>query len=265
MTEQIIMGRALTAPTLIAPPASLLDTADVRTGQPWISLTGLWESVNCQTVNSAYVDGCVVPGTPSGAKTADPVDYVDGFRFAAYKGTTCKMIDLNAIQKLNTDAFLANESTFVEAVLGQAIIDDAGTTDLTPTGGAVTPKEGLAILEGHAGLHYAGVPTVHASTQIVSLLDSDGATINEVGSEFRTRTGSKLVNGNGYYGIDMDTPDLAAGEAWLFATGEVVLTRAEAVDEKQINTTTNDVTALAERLYVAGWDCYSAAVKVKVF
>ncbi|SCG15516.1 hypothetical protein GA0070610_1750 [Micromonospora echinofusca] len=59
----------------------------------------------------------------------------------------------------------------------------------------------------------------------------------------------------------------AAGEAWLYATGPVMVRRSavflpklpEALDRKD-----NEVFAVAERFYTVGWSCTVAAVKVKL-
>ncbi|WFE47608.1 hypothetical protein [Verrucosispora sp. WMMD1129] len=58
-----------------------------------------------------------------------------------------------------------------------------------------------------------------------------------------------------------------AGEAWLYATGPVMVRRSavflprlpEALDRKS-----NEVFAVAERFYTVGWSCTVAAVKVKL-
>jgi len=176
------------------------------------------------------------------------------------------MVDFDYLQALNTEAFLNFESASVEAVFGAHVIEIA--TDLTPAA-ALSVKEGLALLEGHAGTHYAGVPTIHASSQIFSKLDSDGVTLEGGVGGFRTAAGSKVVNGGGYFEVDKATPVLGAGEAWLFATGEVVLQQSAEIDEASaaapIKMNTNEVQALAERIYLAGYDCYATAVRVKVY
>ncbi|BCJ61591.1 hypothetical protein [Micromonospora endophytica] len=66
-------------------------------------------------------------------------------------------------------------------------------------------------------------------------------------------------------GPDGDVPD--ADEAWLYATGPVMVRRSavflprlpEALDR-----TSNEVFAVAERFYTVGWGCTVAAVKVKL-
>lgn len=264
---QLAGRRTFTRPALTPRPGSLLDVAPPETVESmWFDLNGLWESLNCTDLNTEYAISCDVGGAP-GTKTFDAPTWVEGFRFAAYRGVTCKMVDLAETKALVTEAFLNFESASVESVFGTHVLNDSGLTDLTPAGGAVSVKEGLALLEGHAGAHYAGVPTVHASAQVFSLLDSNGAGITLGTGGYRTKVGSKLVNGGGYFGLDKDTPALTAGEAWLFATGEVQLVRSDKISEEagaQINQSTNEVFALTERLYVAGYDCYSIAVKVKV-
>lgn len=213
------------------------------------------------TVNTA-----VVPVT----KTFTGPSWQDGFRFAVYAGAVCKSFTPADESKLR-DAFLSNESFGVEAALMVQRFRVNGTswgaaTDLTPAGGAVTPQVGLAILEGNASWNYAGIPTIHAPRSIGSVLGQNNQIVRK-GDAFYTFQGSKLASGAGYEknntGPAGTTP--TAGEFWMYASGEVVLARGDLIVESGTNRDTNELFSLVERLYVGAIDCYTAAVRVKLY
>jgi len=59
----------------------------------------------------------------------------------------------------------------------------------------------------------------------------------------------------------------AAGEAWLYGTGPVMVRRSQVTMPRLVEAhdrATNDVFALAERFYTVGWSGPAAAVKVKL-
>jgi hypothetical protein len=96
------------------------------------------------------------------------------------------------------------------------------------------------------------------------LSGSDSLTVT--GNTLVTQLGSKVAAGGGY-----DLPNngptgaaAAAGERWLYATGEVLVLRDDLVVLQELNRSTNDVVVLVERMYFAVVDCFAAAVKVKV-
>jgi hypothetical protein len=204
----------------------------------------------------------VVPDT----KTFAAPPWVDGIRFAVYAGLTCKTVafDAQAESELRR-VFEMTESRGVERALMQSRFTTPAATDVTPAGGAVDPTVGVAILEGDASCKYAGLPTLHVPRVIGTLLTRNGA-MARTGNEFFTVQGSKVASGAGY-GCPNNGPTgaaPAAGEQWVYASGEVVVARSEIIIQKQIDRVTNETLVLVERLYVAAVDCYTAAVKVKV-
>lgn len=258
------------APAVTPLEGTLLDAANVSDDFAWLDGSGLFESYNCMRFE-ASAEFCA-PNT----KTFDQGSvWQDGFRFAAYGGVVCKAIGLDQanMEREVQRVFTAGESTAVErALMETRFRDDTDPAnrwdapiDLTPTGGAVKPAVGLSLLEGYAASVYVGAPTLHVPRTIASLLIGvDGISLGN--RQLRTKLGSKIAAGAGY-----DFPNLgptgveaAAGEKWLYATGEVVVGRGPAIVRQVMAHDTNDVFVLAERGYIAAVDCFTAAVRVRV-
>lgn len=199
------------------------------------------------------------------AKTFSPPEWLDGIRFAVYAGVSCKPYGYTSEQGLANAqrVFEAKESIGVEKALMETLLQ--GATDLTPAAGAVTPEVGLAILEGNAATTYAGVPTIHVPRSIGSILMTRTAIEAQAG-KFYSMQGSKVASGGGYEATNLSPVGAApaAGELWLYATGEVAVARGTVVAKDALNQTTNEDRVLVERPYVAAIDCYKAAVRVTV-
>lgn len=272
MTAPTLIRRAeRTAPVPTPMRGTLLDLVTPIEGITWGEPTGLYTSINCITTDA------VTPMCPdnSTSKTFQGLTIVDGFRFAVYTGVTCKSVGLNwdDIEAQVRAVQARKESQAVEKGLmdyrfsGAAPFDTLAPVDLTPSGGAVKPEVGLALLEGDAAIYYSGEPTLHLPRTIASLLSGNRAALHWEGNVLNTALGAKVAAGAGYevgnIGPDGSTP--AEGEFWLYGSGEVQLARGplQAVPY-QVNTSTNDVVLLIERVYVASVDCYTAAVRVTI-
>lgn len=270
MVAGIIQQDFITTPDLEALQGSLLDVATVtESATVWPSLDGMYESYNCMDL---LVPTELCPD-PVVDKTFESLSWPDGFRFFVQGGVTCKGpgFDLDGSSGELERVFNLRESVGVErALMETRMVASAGNwaaaTNLTPAGGAVAPKVGLAILEGHAAANYAGVPTIHLPRTIGSLL-IDGGTIGWDGSTLRSGQKSKVVSGGGYEYPNNGPAGTAptAGELWIFATGEVQVAKHNVkTPEPQLDRTTNDVFALVERGFTVVVDCYTAAIRVKV-
>lgn len=198
--------------------------------------------------------------------------WVSGFRMAAYGGVTCQAVglDLDRMQSEVGRVFDAGESTAVEqGLIRVRMADDPdgdweAAPDLTPTGGAVSPTVGMALLEGEAAQNYIGMPVLHMPVTIASLLSHNNS-IEFSGDTLVTKLGSKVVAGAGYEdaaGPAGTAP--AAGEKWMFATGGVLVRRGPVEVRQAIAHESNEVFVLGERGYVVAVDCFTAAVRVKV-
>lgn len=277
MTAQIVRSKWLDTPALTPLVSTLLDHASIVEGLDYVDDRGMVDSFNCL---DTVVPTTFCPDAPE-EKDFEAPHWIDGIRFAVYGGISCKPFGFSEERGLAkiTEVFKAKESVGVERALMESRFidgpdDDPGAgvdlrwpaaTDLTPGAGAVAPEVGLAILEGHAGSIYAGVPTIHAPRTIGSLLASDDAIVVTAGKAY-SKLGSKVAIGSGYeYPNNGPTGAApAAGTLWMYATGEVFLARSPQVAVKTMDTVNNDIYALAERAYVAAIDCYAAAVRVTV-
>jgi hypothetical protein len=148
--------------------------------------------LSTNTILSTWPPGAQmgVPPTVNGAivsvtKTFEKPNWIDGFRFAVYGGITCKGpgFDMSEAETKTVAAFLASESVGVERAMMKTRFVVNGTswpapTDLTPAGGAVTPAQGLAMLEGDASCKYAGAPIIHMARGVASLLAGQQGSIH---------------------------------------------------------------------------------------
>lgn len=268
----VVMPNAyLTTPVVQKIKGTLLDVATVTEGLRWMETENLSVSLNCITTNSQAVWPCP-DGVPPTKTFDNSPAWIDGFRFQVYAGVKCKTIGFDPEGALEeaTQVFLNKESVAVEAALMEqrfvALADHwPAPTDITPAAGAVKPAVGLALLEQHAGVNYAGVPTIHATRAVGALLN-DAAGVEYSGNMLVSPQGSKVASGAGY-GIANQSPAGAAapaGESWVYATGEVSVARGEIIPKWELDRSSNEVTLLIERPYIAVVDCYAAAVRVKV-
>lgn len=219
---------------------NLLDVATVHDGMAWIDPIGLFDSFNC--IRPVAVDWTCPPAS----KTLTPSPaWVDGTRFYVYVPATCKSVgyDQSEGERSVSDLFDRVESFAVEQRFQAAVLASAPAV----VAGTFTPVNALALLEQDAATKYAGKPTIHMSRAIASLLTSQNV-LDVVGSELRTKLGSKVAAGGGYASTSM------------WATGEVTVLRGDKIVQQALNQGTNEVVTMAERAYVAAGDCYKAVV-----
>jgi hypothetical protein len=218
--------------------------------------------------------------TPRRGKDLDnQAGWVDGYRFAAYGGVTCKMLGLDqenmkaGLQK----SFETGESAAVERALmsvsfaanaaGAGIPGSwAAATDITPAAGAVSPVVAISQLEEYAASIYNGAPTLHLPISVASqALVVNGASFD--GNRLMTAFGSKVAAGAGYAypNLSPTGANPAAGEHWAYVSGEVAVIRSDDVIVKDVvDLAHNNVLALVERGYLVAVDCFTAAIKVKI-
>lgn len=256
------------APTVTPRTGTLLDVASVSDNFAWLDGNDLFDSYNCMKFD-AEAAFCA----PNSKSFNNKPAWQDGILFAAYGGVVCKAIGLDQSRMLSETerVFTSGESTAVERALMKYRFAAkanhwAAPTDLTPTGGAVKPAVGVALLEGYAGANYVGAPTLHLPLTVASLMLGATGVLVQEGDSIGTKLGSKVAAGSGYDFPNLGPTGSAAptGEKWLYATGEVVIVRGEVVMRQAMDYSTNEVFVLAERPYVAAVDCFTAAVRVQV-
>lgn len=161
-------------------------------------------------------------------------------------------------------AFEARESFGVEQEFALAVTDPTDRAHLTDGnldvlgGGAVGPKEALALLENAIGLT-AQSGFIHVDPAGADMWFASGL-LEAQGAQLKTKRGNTVIIGNGYIGVQPDDAvgDLGEDSSWAFGTGPVRLSRdgveVIATTRESMDYSTNEVTFRAERNYVAYWD-----------
>lgn len=191
--------------------------------------------------------------------------------FTAYLPETCtssRIVSQAYFTARAQLAFAAVESAIYENVLaeggalngsGQPYLGDSNMTVLG--GGAVSPEEGLALLEDAIGsTHRQGM--IHATPATVTAWTFTGPAIDKEGAVLKTRVGTSVVSGDGYIGVKPDDHNagLSATQAWAFASGPVQVRREAQIRiypdqlKQALDRSENIVTYRAERDALVTWD-----------
>lgn len=257
MTETLVRAAGPFTPQPRSDIGSIFTVAEIREGMPWVDSVDMIESYNCVTVQHLPLANCAAMSAGF-TKTFGSPGWPDGIRFVVQGGVQCKPFGFNANDSRLAASFAVQEANGVAEALRDGTLG-AGT-DYTPTGGSVTPVQGLGILESIGRCKYAGEPVIHMGALMAAELTGVNA-LNRVGNRLETSLGTPVAVSCGYEtqnGGKFDT------DQWGYVTGAVVIARSEMVNEAQLDQTTNQWTALFERLYLVAVDCVAAKVKVKV-
>lgn len=193
-------------------------------------------------------------------------DTITGDPFVVYSEVSCSPVGMTDEQlrrylfdRLSAGEQATVEQTFSRQLCGQAPGLSGNASAVTVTTAASDPVLALALLEqGLAGSY--GLPgTIHAPI-VMSAYFAYHHLVDKVGAVWYTHAGNKVVFGN-YAGRTPLDAAPAAGETWMYATGQVAVWRTSdaelfATDRAMtLNRTTNLVTAVMEREYVVTFDC----------
>lgn len=127
-----------------------------------------------------------------------------------------------------------------------------------PVTGVLEPDAALGALEGALADCYRGQQgVIHVPVSALAQLASLNL-IERRGAQLQTVAGNLVVAGGGYPGTSPAGAAPAAGSVWLYATGRAFYYRsavralplAQSFDRAR-----NTARLLAERTYLAGWDC----------
>jgi hypothetical protein len=133
-----------------------------------------------------------------------------------------------------------------------------GAVDLTPAAGVLTPQEGIALLEDWLARSYGSLGVIHLTRSTATIAITQGAVVAS-GGQLKTVLGTPVVAGSGYPGTSPDgmTPDDLTN--WGYATGAMTGMRSEPIETSnrfgdRFDRGRNELSGLAERTYVIGWD-----------
>jgi hypothetical protein len=177
----------------------------------------------------------------------------------------------DALNERARRGLMLGEQRAVERVVARELARRADSVLLTNDVQHVV--DGLAKLEKYAAANYAGVPTIHVTRDVGTLL-ADAGVIDRYSGRLETTQGARVASGGGYSPLaepsppDPDTGVFTPLEAnptdveHMYVTGMVQVRRAAVIEANALQTTSNTYRALSERPYTVTWDCVTAAVPV---
>lgn len=263
MAGMTVGARYVEAPTITRTSGGILDRAQVIdiVGGDLNELMGvMYESDSCWPVRLVTLDvnSCV----STAAKTFDAFGFETGTPFHIYAGVDCSVLAGNFEAKATTRLELG-ETRAVEKQLWENTFRTEAV-NITPAGGAVSPKVALGLLEEFAGASYAGVPTLHVGKRGAVFLASENL-LKLDAAEPVTVGGSIVVPGSGYTSLIGPGGVVAtATEVWVYMTGHIVLRRGPITTIPAIDQYTNSSIVLAERTYVPTVDCFTVAIRMSL-
>lgn len=243
-------------------PYSLLDAANVI-----VDATDRWKagvSGAGYPPGPAYLFDPCSTGTFRAKEEGGVIPAPNSEVFTVYLPTSCTGrsvgASLDEFRQTLDLSFAAYEATAVEEMLatgGGFANEYLGDSNLEVlAGAAVTPLEGLNLLEGAIPF---GNGIIHAPPETASYWAANGY-ITPVRGQMRTNLGTVVAVGFGYQGVRPDgEPALGAGEQWAFATGPIDIYRdVQPVREgdtaaETLDRTNNDFTIIEERDYLLLW------------
>lgn len=210
---------------------------------------------------------------PSVAKTFPELpDAPEVVPFAVYGSFSCLLPGFSTADA--HDRAVAHLTQGEQRAVEYAVWTGAQGTDphladpaLTPLTAATSPAAATAALEDWLATNYSGTGVLHMSRGAATWLASDNLLLR-VGDRLETHLGTRIAAGAGYSEANTapDGTPAAAGSYWMYATGAVVIRRGPVVDvgagAQGFDTSTNVMTALAERYYSVAWECGTAAIQL---
>lgn len=253
MGAQLDTWQLVEAPAVVPQPYGIFSVAEPRlaTDEHW-RLGIRWQSQACAEAK-VTTGACIEPReTPL---TPDDYCYTVEFEpFTVYAydnddipGHTLAEHQAQAIQRL-----VNGEQKAVESQVWANIGTDAGApVDLS----GYDIRFALGFVEQQIAQNYGGTGVIHVNHLVATVL-WDAFVVQ--GGRLTTIHGTPVVVGSGY---DLATDPLAR-LGYIYGTGAMVIYRGD-IDtrESAINKPINQVSYIAQRDYVVGWDCYSVAVK----
>lgn len=213
---------------------------------------------------SAVVIGEDDYGVP--VRLGNNIDTVTGLPFAVFGWYDCSAFGrpLREGFQRAREHLSAGEERAVERAVHDGDLDNvpsfATAVDITPAGGAFT-AEAVGVLESFIGREYGGVGVIHVPRRAMSRLSG---LVTREGQHLETKIGTYVAAGGGY-DIAQETA-LVGEQATFYATSIPTIRRSEPFttpdQEHLLNRNTNDVTAIAQRVYVVTWECFTVAVTV---
>lgn len=253
----------LASPIVIAPAPPV--TVIVR------EAAGLQRSVTRTDINPDAPAGTVFVFQSAGQSSNPPKTVTEGIThptaapFFAISGVSCTLIATPDLDQKARDALANTEPRLVEEHFWN--IQLANSSPVLPVGNTPQPlTTAVAHLEAYLRDHTGLTGYIHSDAFVGPFASkNDLITEDNPGTIKRTALWTPWVFGGGYTrnGPTGQAP-AAADQAWIYATGPIVIHRGEVnvpgVAAETFNPVTNQAFVIAERSYVVIPDCPVAAV-----
>lgn len=218
----------------VAPPIAPGEHAMV--GFNWES----WACIDPNTITDPCINGGAAPGPKEFEQCPNNISFKPVTVYLGIKRTGQSLdVGQTQVQRVFQDA----EEFAVERHLWGLL--NTAVTEAT----ALSPSGALATVEELLGTNYMGTGVIHMSRGTASRL---GTELVRNGDRIETLIGTPVAVGAGY----------TAGGPTIYGTGALNVVRGDLEVVSAWNMAINDELILAERTYVAGWDCYATGVKV---
>lgn len=258
---------------------SVANVADVTDAHELLGVQ--WEPLPCERPG-LWVDDCA-PNTGAGegegeggedsypnekAPAVQP-EPVEADPITVYGSWFCLKLGytLDEVQARARAHLLAGEQQSVEYAVwtgdggNRPYLADPETVNL---GEATCAAQLLAMLYEHADTAFTGEPVIHMPRPVVPWLTDH---VTRESGRLVTTQGVPIAAGAGYTEANTGPGGTRApeGSYWVYATGPVTVRRGPidnvpSPTSAGFNRRDNTLLALAERQYVVGWDCLTAAV-----
>jgi len=236
-----------------------------------------YEPLGCGEV-AAVSAACGTAGGPEMPATVelDADRFVRSVAFTVYAGPSADLISHRA-DELSTMArnwLTLGEQHGAERGFwtGAPLVDDDSAALHLAAGDAVEVlaadpvpgKLALGLLEEALGDRVLGRGVIHVPRVAFPFLPDTAAN----GGRMQTKLRTDLAVGTGYTGSAPDGTARGAGEAWLYGTGPVKITRGEVFDvggtdaRRLLDRSTNRIAVLAGRMLTVTYECALVGVRV---
>lgn len=255
MGTQLDTWQLVEAPPVVPLPYGIFSVAEPRltTDDHW-KLGVQWQSQACTTTDEG-VGFCealepaplVNPGDVCSVSQFDPF-FVYAYNTDPVVGHTLEEHQANTLQRL-----IASEQRSVEASLWNQLVAASG---VPVSLAGYDPAVVLGYLEQVLAENYGGQGVIHMSRMAATYLWEN---LQVQGGKLVTTLGTPVVAGAGYDPIGSPIDKFT-----MYVSGPVILYRGDAdVRANAVDKASNQVSIVAQRDYVLGWDCSSFGVEGK--
>jgi hypothetical protein len=203
-----------------------------------------------------------IPTTAELTKTIDTgLSLVSGASFIVYEGLSCGSLTEDESAARAANRLALHEQYWVERQVDIGLLRQ----DVVVLGGgtATGMVHGVGLLEQAIAATYGGIGVIHAARELAAPM-TYRALVRRDGARLRSPLDNLLAFGAGYSTAGPDGTDAPAGQAWLYATGPVVVRRGEVQNREAFDQRRNTRMALAERSYAVTADCLRVAVLIEI-